>query len=308
MYKNIRTDLAIENREIYNQAKNAEDEIPGVKVETEQKNNIKITRVIIETKEGEEALNKPVGRYITLDIPNIYEMTAEDEYLISENISKELKLLFDKKPESVLVVGLGNENITADSLGPKVIDNIDVTRHILEYAPEEIEPNSIAVSAIAPGVMGMTGIESSEIIKGIVDKIKPDALIAIDALAARRVERINKTVQISNSGIHPGSGVGNRRKGLTQQTVGIPVIAIGIPTVVETAVLVNDSLELFIDKLQKENKSNQTLNELRQMENYEKIRDSLISTEYNLIVTPKEIDDLIENMKDMVARGINLAF
>lgn len=308
MFKNIRTDLAIENREIYNQARNAEDEIPGVKVETEQKNNINITRVIIESLEGEEALNKPVGRYITLDIPNIYEMTAEDEYLISENISKELKELFNKKPKSILVVGLGNENITADSLGPKVIDNIDVTRHILEYAPEEIEPDSIAVSAIAPGVMGMTGIESSEIIKGIIDKIKPDALIAIDALAARRVERINKTVQISNSGIHPGSGVGNRRKGLTKETLGIPVIAIGIPTVVETAVLVNDSLELFIDKLQKENKSNKTLNELRKLENYETIRDSLISTEYNLIVTPKEIDDLIENMKDMIARGINLAF
>ena len=308
MFKNIRTDLAIENREIYNQVKNVEDEIPGVKVETDKKNNIKITRVIIETEEGEEALNKPIGSYITLEMHNIYEMTAEDEYLISENISKELNKLFDNKPKSVLVVGLGNENITADALGPKVINNIDVTRHILEYAPQEINPNSIAVSAIAPGVMGMTGIESSEIIKGIIDKIKPDALIAIDALAARRVERINKTIQISNAGIHPGSGVGNRRKGLTKETLGIPVIAIGIPTVVETAVLVNDSLELFIDKLQKENKSNKFINELKELENYEKIRDSLISTEYNLIVTSKEIDDLIENMKDIVARGINLAF
>lgn len=233
MFSKIRTDLAIENREIYNKARNIEDEIPGVKVESEQKRHIKITRVIIENKEGEQALNKPIGKYITLDMPNIYNMTAEDEYMLSENISKELQSLFLKKPKSILVVGLGNKNITADSLGPKVVENIDITRHILQYAPNEIETDATSVCAIAPGVMGTTGIESSEIIKGIVDRVKPDILIAIDALAARKIERINKTIQISDSGIHPGSGVGNRRNGLTKENIGIPVIAIGIPTVVD---------------------------------------------------------------------------
>lgn len=163
------------------------------------------------------------------------------------------------------------------------------------------------VSAIAPGVLGTTGIETVEILKGIVENIKPKLLIVIDALASRSIERISSTVQLSDTGIVPGAGVGNTRSEISKNTLGIPVIAIGIPTVVETAVLVNDCLDVFIQKLQDEAKSNDYLNKLKEEDNYEEIKEALLPKEYNLIVTPKEIDDLIENMKDVVARGINFA-
>ena len=163
------------------------------------------------------------------------------------------------------------------------------------------------VSAIAPGVLGTTGIETVEILKGIVENIKPKLLIVIDALASRSIERISSTVQLSDTGIVPGAGVGNTRSEISKNTLGIPVIAIGIPTVVETAVLVNDCLDVFIQKLQDEAKSNDYLNKLKEENNYEEIKEALLPKEYNLIVTPKEIDDLIENMKDVVARGINFA-
>lgn len=163
------------------------------------------------------------------------------------------------------------------------------------------------VSAIAPGVLGTTGIETVEILKGIIENIKPKLLIVIDALASRSIERISSTVQLSDTGIVPGAGVGNTRSEISKNTLGIPVIAIGIPTVVETAVLVNDCLDVFIQKLQDEAKSNDYLNKLKEEDNYEEIKEALLPKEYNLIVTPKEIDDLIENMKDVVARGINFA-
>ena len=163
------------------------------------------------------------------------------------------------------------------------------------------------VSAIAPGVLGTTGIETVEILKGIVENIKPKLLIVIDALASRSIERISSTVQLSDTGIVPGAGVGHTRSEISKNTLGIPVIAIGIPTVVETAVLVNDCLDVFIQKLQDEAKSNDYLNKLKEEDNYEEIKEALLPKEYNLIVTPKEIDDLIENMKDVVARGINFA-
>ena len=163
------------------------------------------------------------------------------------------------------------------------------------------------LSAIAPGVLGTTGIETVQILKGIVENIKPKLLIVIDALASRSIERISSTVQLSDTGIVPGAGVGNTRSEISKNTLGIPVIAIGIPTVVETAVLVNDCLDVFIQKLQDEAKSNEYLNKLKEEDNYEGIKEALLPKEYNLIVTPKEIDDLIENMKDVVARGINFA-
>ena len=205
----------------------------------------------------------------------------------------------------VLVVGLGNIYVTPDSLGPKVINEIEVTRHIIKYLPQYVEEGTREVSAVSPGVLGTTGIETVEILKGIVDNVKPKLVIVIDALASRSIERISSTVQISDTGIVPGAGVGNTRNEISIKTLGIPVIAIGIPTVVETAVLVNDSLDLFIKKLQDEAKSNEYLNNLKQEDNYEEIREVLVPNDYNLIVTPKEIDDLIENMKDIVAKGIN---
>ena len=186
--------------------------------------------------------------------------------------------------------------------GPKVVKDIDVTRHILKYAPEYIDKETRPVTAIAPGVLGTTGIETMEIIKGIVENIKPKLIIVIDSLSSKSIERISSTVQLADTGIVPGAGVGNARNEISQKTLGIPVIAIGVPMVVEAATIAADSIDLFIDKLQQDAKSNDYLNELRNTNKYELIRE-----DYNLIVTPKEIDDLIENMKDVVARGINFA-
>ena len=191
--------------------------------------------------------------------------------------------------------------------GPKVVKDIDVTRHLLKYAPEYIDPETRPVTAIAPGVLGTTGIETVEIIKGIVDNINPKLIIVIDSLASRSIERISSTVQLADTGIVPGAGVGNERKELTKETLGVPVIAIGIPTVVEAATIAADSLDLFIQKVQEEAKSNEFLNQLQEEDKYEMIKEVLTPEDYNFIVTPKEIDDLIENMKDVVARGINFA-
>ena len=163
------------------------------------------------------------------------------------------------------------------------------------------------VSAIAPGVLGTTGIETVEILKGIVDNIHPKLVIVIDALASRSIERISSTIQISDTGIVPGAGVGNTRAEISQRTLNIPVIAIGVPTVVETAVVVNDCLDVFIEKLQQEARSNDYLNKLKEEDNYEEIKEALLPNDYNLIVTPKEIDGLIENMSSVVSKGINLA-
>ena len=188
-----------------------------------------------------------------------------------------------------------------------ITSEIEVTRHIINYMPQYVKEGTRMVSAIAPGVLGTTGIETLEILKGVVENTKPKLIIVIDALASRSIERISSTVQLSDTGIVPGAGVGNKRSELSINTLGVPVIAIGIPTVVETAVLVNDSLNLFIKKLQDEAKSNEYLNNLKENDNYEEIKQALVPNDFNLIVTPKEIDDLIENMKEIVSRGINQA-
>ena len=212
----------------------------------------------------------------------------------------------DKQGE-ILVVGLGNIYVTPDSLGPKVVQDIDITRHIMEYVPDAIDKNARPVSAISPGVLGTTGIETLEILKGIVDNIKPKLIIIIDALASRSMERISSSVQLADTGIVPGAGVGNKRKEITKDTLGVPVIAIGIPTVVEAATIAADSLDMFIKKLQEEAKSNEYLNKIQEEDKYEMIKEVLTPSDYNFIVTPKEIDELIENMSSIVARGINFA-
>ena len=216
----------------------------------------------------------------------------------SEAVTQELKTLIGnliQPQEDILVVGLGNLYVTPDALGPKVIQDIDITRHLLTYMPDVLEQDTRPVSAVSPGVLGTTGIETVEILKGIVDNVHPKLIIVIDALASRSIERISSTVQIADTGIVPGAGVGNKRKELTIDTLGIPVIAIGVPTVVEAATIAADSLNLFIQRLQEEAHSNEFLNQLQEED------------KYNFIVTPKEIDELIENMSSVVARGINFA-
>lgn len=306
---NFRTDLASERRDIYQKANQVEGEIDGIESEKEEiDENLKVERVKITNENGEKAIGKPVGNYITIDIQKLKIAQEEEIKKASEVLSNELRKIIDShidKQGEILVVGLGNIYVTPDALGPKVINNIEVTRHIINYLPQYVEEGTRMVSAISPGVLGTTGIETVEILKGIVDNIHPKLVIVIDALASRSIERISSTVQISDTGIVPGAGVGNTRSEISQKTLGIPVVAIGIPTVVETAVLVNDCLDLFIKKLQDEAKSNDYLNKLKEEDNYAEIKEALVPNDYNLIVTPKEIDDLIENMSDIVAQGIN---
>ncbi len=235
--QNFRTDLALERRDLYKKANNIEDEVDGIETEEEKVDeDIKITRVKVLNENGENAIGKKVGNYITIDINNLKIAGEEQIQKASEALTKELKELLKKhieEQEPLLVVGLGNLYVTPDALGPKVVQDIDVTRHILQYMPEALDKNTRPVSAISPGVLGTTGIETLEILKGIVDNIKPKLLIIIDALASRSIERISSTVQIADTGIIPGAGVGNTRKELSIETLGIPVVAIGIPTVVD---------------------------------------------------------------------------
>lgn len=307
---NFRTDLALERRDIY-QKVNKLQEIDGVECTEEEINeNIKVSRVEITNQNGEQALGKPIGNYITIDVKKLKLAGEEEIQKTSETLSEELRKIIDlhtDKQGDILIVGLGNIYVTPDSLGPKVINEIDVTRHIIKYLPQYIDEGTRPVSAISPGVLGTTGIETVEILKGIVDNIHPKLLIVIDALASRSIERISSTIQISDTGIVPGAGVGNTRQEISQNTLGIPIVAIGIPTVVELATLVSDGIDIFIDRLQEKAESNDYLNKLQQNDKYEEVKEALNVGEYNMIVTPKEIDDLIENMKDIVARGINFA-
>ena len=307
---NFRTDLALERRDIFKKSNNL-DEIDGIDAEEKViDENLKVSKVKITNSNGEQSIGKPMGDYITIDIKNLKIAEEEDIQKSAEVLSNELKQIIDKHidyKDDILVAGLGNLHVTPDSLGPKAVSDIDITRHIIKYMPQYIDSNSRPVSAISPGVLGTTGIETLEVLEGVIDKIKPKMLIVIDALASRSIERISSTIQLSDTGIVPGAGVGNTRKELSKKTLGIPVIAIGIPTVVESAVLVNDCLDLFIEKLQEEAKSNEYLNNLKKQDNYEEIKEALNPYDYNMIVTPKEIDELIKNMANIVARGINLS-
>lgn len=308
---NFRTDLALERRDLYRKANNIANEVDGIETLEEQMDeNIKITKVKVLNENGEQAIGKKKGNYITIDIQNIKIAGEQDIQKASEAVTKELKALIAGlvgEQDDILVVGLGNLYVTPDSLGPKVIQDIDITRHLLTYMPEVLEEGTRPVSAVSPGVLGTTGIETLEILKGIVENTHPKLLIVIDALASRSIERISSTVQLADTGIIPGAGVGNKRKELTVETLGVPVIAIGVPTVVEAATIAADSLDLFIQKVQQEAKSNDFLNSLQEENKYEMIKEVLAPEEYNFIVTPKEIDDLIENMSSVVARGINFA-
>lgn len=308
---NFRTDMAVERTDLYKRANNISDNINGVEVESETNKEIEISRVKILNEDGEKSLGKPIGNYITLDVKKL--KLAEEERIneIAEIVADELRKVISEHvtdTEDILVVGLGNLYVTPDALGPKVIPQIEVTRHILEYIPKLMPEDTRPVSAISPGVLGTTGIETMEILKGVVDNIKPKLLIVIDALASRSIERISSSIQIADTGIVPGAGVDNKRKEISQKTLGIPVIALGIPTVVDLASITNDCIDLFIENLQQKAMSNEYLNKLKEQDNYEEIKEALIPKDYNMIVTPKEIDVLIENMSKIVASGMNMAF
>lgn len=295
--RRIRTDLALETTERFVE-ENAE--IRGVEVheEYDEEKDVRTTVVKIVTENGAKSMGRPQGTYITIEAPEL--STPDEDYHreISEEISTHLRKLIDlKKEKSVLVVGLGNAAITADALGPQVVDNLLMTRHIIkEYGLRGIKHEKMhRISGIAPGVMAQTGMETAEIVQGIVSETKPDVVVAIDALAARSVRRLSRTIQITDTGIHPGSGVGNHRNGLTEENLQVKVIGIGVPTVVDAATIVHDSMAHLLD----------TLEETEQKE----FLDEMIAPNlYSMFVTPKDVDETIKYLSFTISEGLNIAF
>lgn len=295
--RRIRTDLALETTERFAE-ENAE--IRGVEVheEYDEEKDVRTTVVKIVTENGAKSMGRPQGTYITIEAPEL--STPDEDYHreISEEISTHLRKLIElKKEKSVLVVGLGNAAITADALGPQVVDNLLMTRHIIkEYGLRGIKHEKMhRISGIAPGVMAQTGMETAEIVQGIVSETKPDVVVAIDALAARSVRRLSRTIQITDTGIHPGSGVGNHRNGLTEENLQVKVIGIGVPTVVDAATIVHDSMAHLLD----------TLEETEQKE----FLDEMIAPNlYSMFVTPKDVDETIKYLSFTISEGLNIAF
>lgn len=303
-----RTDLALEAHEFL-QTAGATREIPGVRYEEEQVGPVRISRVEVQTEEAERIMNKVRGRYVTIEAPDLRRRAREVEAEVSQAIARELGRLADFSPyNTIFVVGLGNWNATPDALGPRVVDHLLVTRHLHHYAPTELRGNLRSVCALAPGVLGTTGIETWEIIRGVAERIRPQLVVAVDALAARSLERIMTTVQIADTGIHPGSGVGSKRMGITQETMGIPVIALGVPSVVHAVVIAQDTINLLLNELRGQAQFYGIVGEMDQPEQRRLIEEVLSPYVGDLMVTPKEVDVQIEQMARVVADGLNAAF
>lgn len=279
----VRTDLALEARE---SIEDKAEGLHGVTVEEDYDEacDVHITKVVVETKNGAKMLGKPMGVYITLEAPAMTEPEEDYHQEISEILAREIRDILPEpdREQSILVVGLGNREVTADSLGPNVVDNLFINRHIVrEYGKVAYNRSKMhQVSSLIPGVMAKTGMESAEIIKGVIGETKPDMVIVIDALAARSTKRLNRTIQITNTGIHPGSGVGNHRNAITQESLHVPVLALGVPTVVDAATIVGDAL----------GERPVALKELN-----------------NMYVTTKDVDQQIQQISHILCDGINKA-
>ncbi len=294
----VRTDLAVEARDYIMEA---DEELRGIRVEETRDGDIHTTTVYIESKNASKAMGKPMGTYITVEAGRLEENDEDYHKKVGKAIAGKLReLACNKKKEvSVLIVGLGNREVTADALGPQVVDKLYITRHIInEYGTAAYGKNPVhKISGVIPGVMAKTGMESEEMVKGIVKETKPDVVIAVDALASRSTKRLNRTIQITDTGIHPGSGVGNNRNALTQENIGVPVVAIGVPTVVAASTIVIDAIEKIsretgADTYSKFVEQNtRTLGELQ-----------------NMFVTGKDVDGIIERLSDTLSFAINTAF
>ncbi len=302
----IRTDLALEAREFIEEANG---EMRGIIVDTynDASDTIRVTHVQITTKNGAKAMGKPIGTYITLEADALTEPDEGYHREVSICIAKHLQSLIsgcnispqnDEEEKSILVVGLGNRDVTADALGPEVLDHLNITRHMLRqfgtaaYSGKKVPQ----ISGLVPGVMGKTGMESAEIIQGVVNSTNPDIVIVIDALAARSTKRLTRTIQITNTGIHPGSGVGNHRHSLTEESLGVPVIAIGIPTVVDAATIVNDAIERI------NTKHNKTVDFFT-----DDTKETLYDM-HNMYVTTKDIDSTIKRLGFTLSEALNITF
>ena len=292
----VRTDLALETREKFD-----EDhiEVKGVRVDEERISpEIMITRVFIDTENGAKAMKKPKGTYITIEASDMMEEDEDYHREISLEIARHLQNVINLERElSILVVGLGNSAITADSLGPHVVENLHITRHMIrEYGLQSLGKEKMhRISGIIPGVMAQTGMETSEIIQGIVAETKPDIVIAIDALAARSTRRLNRTIQITDTGINPGSGVGNHRVGLTEENLQVKVIGIGVPTVVDAATIVHDSMAHLLEALE-------------EAEQKEFLEEMISPHLHTMFVTPKDVDETVKYLSFTISEGLNMAF
>ncbi|MCY0875984.1 MAG: GPR endopeptidase [Firmicutes bacterium] len=303
-----RTDLALEAHELVTRG---QPSIPGLHMEEEREEQIKTTRIRVESEAAARSIGKLPGTYATLEVPDLRHKDPDLQDRVAECFAKELERFIKLPPNAVvLVVGLGNWNVTPDALGPLVVESLFVTRHLFSLMPEVVGDGFRSVCALAPGVLGLTGIETSEVVKGVIDSVKPDLVIAIDALAARSIERVNSTIQIADSGIQPGAGVGNRRKAINKETLGVDVLAIGVPTVLDAATIASDAMDLLFDHLEKNvpgNGAGRLLNQFTHDEKRRLISEVLQPLGNNLMVTPKEIDEFVDDVAHIVAMGLNLA-
>jgi len=341
----VRTDLALEAHELAVKAQ-GKSELAGVRVDTDDSDpGIRVTRVVVENEEAGRQIGMMPGRYVTVEAPKLRDNDTKFEDRVMRRFAREfaqylgeLGLTEEKK---ALVVGLGNWNVTPDALGPMVVENLLVTRHLFKLAPESVEEGYREVSAISPGVLGITGIETSEIVFGVVEKSRPDFVIAIDSLASRALHRVNTTIQIADTGIKPGSGLGNQRKAIDRETLGIPVVSIGVPTVVFAATIANDVITYllghFAQSMREQNRPYNRLalselperrepyteedlpplevrktylglvGQLAEQEKRELIREVLQPLGQNLVVTPKEVDEFMAGIANIISSGLNKA-
>jgi spore protease len=313
----VRTDLAVEEKESF---PGDGGEISGVSLREWHRSgsHIKMTEVKILDKKGEKAMGKPIGTYITLEADELSLKDEDYHREVSKELAGQISHLLEgkdyRKPDfHVLVAGLGNSSVTPDSLGPRVLNNLQVTRHLkIQYGDEFWKGKSMPViSGIVPGVMAQTGMESAEILKGIIKETKPDLIIAIDALAARSVKRLGTTIQLTDTGIHPGSGVGNHRHSLTEESLGIPVMAIGVPTVVGAAAIVHDTVSAMIGALSESMETKgmgDYIGKLSSDDQYNLIKE-LLEPEFGpLYVTPPDIDETVKELSFTISEGIHMAF
>jgi len=294
-----RTDLALEVRETFEED-NVEIQGVELKEDYDKKKDIRVTTVVIKDQKGAAAMGKPIGTYITIEAPKLGEEDESFHEPITNEIAKYIKqLVGDLAHKDVLIAGLGNREITPDALGPQVVDNLFITRHLIrEFGQEfKLKHNMGNVSAISPGVMAQTGMEASEVLRGIIRETMPNLVIVIDALAARSIHRLNTTIQITDTGISPGSGVGNNRKALNKESLGIDVIALGVPTVVDAATIVNDTMEQFMSK--------QGISEKEIHKFMSEVNEQTMN---NMFVTPKNVDESINRISYTISEALNKCF
>ena len=260
---------------------------------------IERTEVVIEDERSSRELMRPMGRYVTLGCPQTMTIELKTRQALSRALGDEIRRMLPAGAKTVLVTGLGNRSVTPDALGPRTAERVLVTRHMDGCIPVDLAGRMASVCAAAPGVLGVTGLETAEVLRGMVEHVRPDAVIAVDALAARSSQRICSTIQIADTGITPGSGVGNHRKALTRETLGVPVIAVGVPMVVYASTIACDAMTYLSEAGGAEEADEEKLAACVERVVSERLGD--------LIVTPREVDALVERMAGIVAEGINLA-